>query len=173
MFTLNVFRAVKTTRSVRSYTKKPVEKSKLNKILEAARLSPSAANNQPWSFVVVTDKEVRESLFSAYNRDWFVEAPVIVVACAITENAWSRQDREEYWKVDVSIAMQNMMLVAHELGLGTCWIGAFDEDRVKEALMIPQNIRVLAMTPVGYPTTKEVSARKRKTLEEIVHYQHW
>ena len=170
---MNVFEAVKTRRSIRRYKARPVEKEKLTKILEAARLSPSASNNQPWHFVAIADKETRESLFPAYNRDWFVTAPVIIVACATPSEAWSRQDGEEYWKVDVAIAMQNMVLVAHELGLGTCWIAAFKEEKVKEVLGIPEEMRLIAMTPLGYPAEEKEPVSERKPMEEIVHYDHW
>ena len=150
-----------------------MEKEKLTKILEAARLSPSANNNQPWHFVVVADKETRERLFPAYNREWFVTAPVRIVACATPSEAWSRQDGEEYWKVDVAIAMQSMVLVAHELGLGTCWIAAFKEEKVKEVLGIPDETRLIAMTPLGYPIEEKQPVSERKPMEEIVHYDRW
>ena len=170
---MNVFEAVKTRRSIRRYKARPVEKEKLTKILEAARLSPSASNNQPWHFVAIADKETRERLFPAYNRDWFVTAPVIIVACATPSEAWSRQDGEEYWKVDVAIAMQSMVLVAHELGLGTCWIAAFKEEKVKEVLGIPDETRLIAMTPLGYPIEEKQPVSERKQMEEIIHYDRW
>jgi nitroreductase len=170
---LDVFEAVRTRRSIRAYQDKAVEKEKLMKVLEAGRLSPSAVNIQPWHFIAVTDKAARESLLPAYNRSWFVNAPAIIVACALPESSWSRQDGEEYWKVDVAIAMQSMVLVAHELGLGTCWIGAFDEDEVKKALGIPKEVRVVAMTPLGYPAEQKGPVVERKPLDEIVHYDRW
>jgi nitroreductase len=170
---LDVFEAVRTRRSIRKYKDKPVEKEKLIKILEAARLSPSANNDQPWHFIAVTNEVVRMRLLPAYNRDWFVEAPVIIVACALPSESWSRQDGEEYWKVDAAIAMQSMVLVAHELGLGTCWVAAFKEDKVKEALGIPDEARVIAMTPVGYPAEKKGNVTERKPAERIIHFDHW
>ena len=95
------------------------------------------------------------------------------MACAEPSKGWSRQDGEEYWKVDVAIAMQTMVLVAHELGLGTCWIAAFKEDKVKEALGIPEEVRVLAMTPLGYAAEQKGAVTERKQKEEIVHLDHW
>ena len=150
-----------------------MEKEKLGKVLEAARLSPSACNNQPWRFIAVTDKEMREKLFSAYNHEWFVKAPVIIVACSIPSEAWSRLDKEEYWKIDTAIAMQSLVLVAHDLGLGTCWIGAFNETKVKEVLSIPKEVRVVAMTPLGYPSEQKGPVKERKPMNEIVHYERW
>ena len=170
---MDVFEAVKTRRSIRKYQEKPVEKEKLAKILEAARLSPSANNNQPWHFLAVTDGIIRKKLFPAYNSDWFVNAPAIIVACATPSKGWFRQDGEDYWKVDVAIAMQTMVLVAHELGLGTCWIAAFKETKVKEALGIPEEVRVVAMTPLGYPAERKGPVTERKPKEEIVHLDHW
>jgi nitroreductase len=170
---LDVFEAVRTRRSIRAYQDKPVEKEKLTRVLEAGRLSPSAVNQQPWHFIAVTDKAARESLLPAYNHRWFVDAPAIIVACAFPEKAWSRQDREEYWKVDVAIALQSMVLVARELGLGTCWIGAFNEKKVKEALGIPREVRVVALTPLGYAAEKKGPVVDRKPFDEIIHYDRW
>jgi len=170
---MDVLDAIKTRRSIRNYENRPVEKKKLLSVLEAARLSPSATNGQPWSFIVVTDPEVKESLRSSYSRDWFVCAPVIVVACAIPDEAWVRHDGEEYWKVDVTIAMQDLVLAAWEEGLGTCWIGAFKEEEAKRALGIPGSVRVVAMTPLGYPAEEKGPVTDRKALREIVHYDRW
>lgn len=173
VFGLNVLEAVRTRRSIRSFDDKLVEKDKLLKILEAARLSPSANNNQPSQFIIVSDKTIRESLLPAYAHQWFIKAPVIIVACSLPSNAWARQDGETYWKVDIAIAVQNMILVAHDLGLGTCWVAAFEEDEVKKVLDIPKGVRVIAMIPIGYPAEQKLSVIERKSLEEIIHYEHW
>ena len=102
-----------------------------------------------------------------------MNAPVIIVACVSPDEAWVRWDGEAFWQVDTAIAVQDMILVARELGLGTCWIGAFDEKKVKEALGIPTDIRVVALFPLGYPAEAKGVATERKPLEEIVHYEHW
>lgn len=170
---MDVFEAVKTRRSIRSYEDKPIEKEKLIKILEAARLSPSANNNQPSQFIVVSNKTIRESLLEVYPHHWFTKAPVIIVACSLPESAWTRQDGENYWKVDATIALENMILVAHELGLGTCWVAAFNEDKTKELLGIPKEVRVIALTPIGYPAEHKGPVTQRKPLTEIVHYERW
>ena len=172
-FVLDVFEAVKTRRSIRKYADTPVEKDKLLKVLEAARLSPSANNNQPWHFIVVSDRSARESLLQSYTREWFVKAPVIIVACSYPDEAWTRMDGVNYWTVDSAIAVQNMMLVAHEAGLGTCWIGAFDEAKVKKVLAIPKEVRVIAMFPLGYPSEEKGEVTDRKSLDEIIHYDRW
>ena len=170
---MDVFEAIRKRRSIRRYEKKAIEKEKLLKVLEAARLAPSAANRQPWSFIVVTDSKVKKSLRSAYNANWFVSAPIIIVGCIFPEKAWIRQDGEEYWKIDIAIAMQNLILEAWEQGLGTCWIGDFNEREAKAALGIPADVRVVAMTPLGYPSIQKSAITDRKPLEKIIHYEHW
>lgn len=169
---MDVFDAIRTRRSIRSYDQKPVEKEKLLKVLEAARLAPSAANYQPCSFVVVTDIKVKESLRSAYGREWFISAPVIIVGCVDTSKGWAKEG-EEYWRVDIAIAMQSLILAAWDQGLGTCWVGAFNEQEVKRALGIPKDVRVIAMTPLGYPAEHKGPVTDRKPLNEIVHYDRW
>ena len=170
---MDVFEAVKTRRSIRKYQDRNVEQEKIKKILESARLSPSACNNQPWHFIVVSEKTARQSLFPAYPREWFAKAPVIIVACVMPEASWIRKDGEAYWKVDAAIAVQDMVLVAHELGLGTCWVAAFDEAKIKAALGVPEKVRVVALLPVGYPAEAKDVITERKPSDEIVHYEHW
>jgi nitroreductase len=170
---LDVLEAVKNRRSIRNYLDKPVEEEKLLKILEAARLSPSAVNFQPWNFIVVKDRVIRQKMLQAYNREWFVKAPVIIVACATPQKAWRRSDGEEFWKIDAAIAMQSMVLTATSEGLGTCWVGAFDEKKAREVLGIPDEIRIVAMTPLGYSAEKKEQVTERKPLEEIMRYNHW
>jgi nitroreductase len=170
---MEVFTIIGKRRSIRLYEKKKVEKEKFDRVLEAGRLAPSASNKQPWRFIVVTDDKVKEKLRAAYDREWFVTAPIIIIGCAVPEEAWVRMDGQEYWMVDVAIAMQNMILTATELGLGTCWIADFDEKAVRKALKLPSNIRVVAMTPLGYPAEEKPPAKNRKPLTEIVHHEHW
>ncbi|MGQ9630010.1 MAG: nitroreductase family protein [bacterium] len=170
---MNVHEVIRRRRSIRKYKSREVEREKLDRVLEAGRLSPSAANRQPWHFIVVTDPKVRESLRAAYNRDWFVGAPAIIVACADPKGAWVRADGQEYWGVDVAIALQSMVLAATEEGLGTCWIAAFDEKAAVEALKIPPGIRVVAMTPLGYPDEEKGEVTNRKAMGEILHWNVW
>jgi nitroreductase len=163
---MNVFEAIRTRRSVRRYKTHPVEENKLQRILEAGRLSPSAVNKQPWHFIVVRDPSVRESLRASYGQSWFVNAPLIIVVCADPSNAWVRRDGEEYWKVDAAIALQDMILCATEEGLGTCWIGAFNEEPARRVLKIPEKIRIVAMTPLGYADESKAPVSDRKPLKE-------
>ena len=176
---MDVFEAIRVRKSIRKYKSRPVEKEKLERVLEAGRLAPSTANRQPWHFVVVTEPSVRDELVVAHQRDQFfkstshiMNAPVVIVACADRKKAWTRRDGEEYWGVDVAIAMQNMVLCATEEGLGTCWIAAFSPEATRKVLGIPDEIKVVAMTPLGYPADQP-NPKVRKPLNELVRYEHW
>ena len=170
---MSVFDVVCKRRSIRKFKPDAVEDEKVNMVLEAARMGPSAANRQPCHFVVVTDSLARSRLREAYDHEWFLRAPVIVVVCVSPADAWRKSIFEEYWKVDGAIAMQNLVLVATELGLGTCWIAAFDENGARRALGVPKGIRVVAMTPLGYPDEEKGPATDRKPLGQIVHRDKW
>ena len=169
---MSVQTAISERRSIRAYMDTPVEDEKLKLVLEAARLSPSARNRQEWKFVVVKDKDTRERLAKAANGKQFVaEAPVIIAACA-TEAEYVMACGQIAGTVDTTIAFSFLILQAYELGLGTCWLGAYNENEVKEILGIPPHVRVVAMTPLGYPA-ESPEAKSRKCLEEIVAYERY
>ena len=171
VFLLDVFEAIKKRRSIRKYKQKIVEKEKLLKVLEAARLAPSAMNRQPYSFVISSDNETIQKISSACNQKW--NAPTIIAICAFPKKAWTRDDGEEYWKVDAAVAMTNLSLQACAENLGTCWIAAFKEEKIKEILGIEHDARVVAMTPLGYPDEKKGLVKNRKSIDELVHYEKW
>jgi len=169
---MDVLSAIQGRRSIRQYSSQPIEDIKLNKVLEAARLSPSANNRQSCKFVIVKDNETRANLAEAAGGQLFVgQAPVILVACGTDPDSIMMCGQHRY-TVDLSIATAYMILEAYEQGLGTCWLGSFDEKRVKEILGIPEGIRVVAMTPLGYPTDSPAE-RPRKNLDEIVCYERY
>jgi len=171
---VNIFEVLKKRRSIRKYQRKPVEKVKITKVLEAARLGPSAANKQPCHFIIVEDPKMKKGLGISYNADEFVKAPLIIVLCIDPEQAWCRDgDNEEYWKVDAAIALQNLILAATDLGLGTCWIAAFKESEAKMTLNVPEHIRIVAMTPVGYSDEEKGVVTDRKPLSQFLHYDKW
>lgn len=170
---MDLLEVFKKRRSIRKYKTIPIEKEKLFRILEAGRLAPSAANKQPWYFIVVDNEETKKKLFSAYPSEWFIKAPAIIVACANPSLAWRRKDGEEYWKVDLAIAIEHIVLQACSEGLGTCWVCAFNEAEVKKALNIPEEIRVVAMIPIGYPDEEKGEVTNRKQLKEIVFMNSW
>ncbi len=149
-------------RSIRRYERKPIPDEVLKLILEAGRLAPSARNRQPWCFVVVRKPELKRKLiFSGWNS--FIEdASAVIVGCGDSRERWA--------VVDVSIALQNMVIAAEALGLGSCWIGHFIEEEVKKALKIPDRFKVVAMITIGYPAEKPEPPPK-KPLEEIVRYE--
>lgn len=167
---MDVAAAIRGRRSIRSYTDREVEQEKIEAVLEAGRLAPSAANRQEWKFIVVRDEERRKKLAEAANNQAFIgAAPVVLVACA-TESQAIMPCCQPAHTVDLSIAFAYMILQAHELGLGTCWIGAFREDEVKAALDVPAGARVVAMSPLGY-ASNPVPPRPRKTLDQIACYE--
>ena len=172
VISLDVISAIQGRRSIRSYTPQKIEEEKLNKVLEAARLAPSANNKQNWKFVVVRDGELREKMISAsYDQQFVGEAPVIIVACGTEPSSIMRCGQPRY-TIDLSIAVSYMTLEAYEQGLGTCWIGSFDEGAVKKLLNIPDEVRVVAITPLGYPAGTS-APRPRKSLDEIVCYDKY
>jgi len=148
-------------RSVRKYQPRPVGEEDLARILEAGRQAPSAANRQPWHFVVVKEKEQRKKLAGACSgQTWMAEAGVIIAGVG------KPSVNEKWHAVDVAIALENMILAAAALGYGTCWIGAFDQDQVKEVLGIPADMTVVALTPVGAPADQP-AARPRMAMSEF------
>lgn len=158
--------------SVRAYKPDPVEQDKLEQILEAARLAPTAANRQPFQFVVIHTTGREEELDRIYASPWFVQAPLVICACGISSQGWVRRDGRSYCDVDVAIAMEHLILAAANLGLGTCWIGAFNPTVTREILDLPDDVEPIAFTPLGYPDD-ELKPKRRKPLDEIVRYERW
>ncbi len=163
---MEVFEAIKNRYSCRSYRAENIPEDKLKKILEAARLAPSAHNSQEWKFVVVKDEEIRNKLADAASQSFIAEAPVIIVAVSLDPEHIMSGGSPAY-AVDLAIAMEHIALQAVEEGLGTCWIGAFDQEEVKKILNIPEECKVVVMMPIGYPADKP-RAKIRKNLDEII-----
>ena len=163
---MTVMEAIAQRTSVRSYLPKPVEKEKLDRILEAGRLAPSANNTQSWKFVVVTDEKRRAQMVEACTGQKFVgEAPVVLVVCANQKKIMRCGMPAR--TIDCSIALSFMILEAAELGLGTCWLGAFQEDEVRRILNVPEDYDIVAVTPLGYPASPAHKS-SRKPIEEIL-----
>jgi len=160
--------------SIRSYTKRPVSKKMLKEVLEAGRLAPTACNIQPFQFVVVKDPENLAALAESYPAPWFAEAPVVIAICTTPNKAWVRKkhDDKNYADVDGAIAADHMTLTATELGLGTCWIGAFNPKIVCKVLKLPRNVEPLTMLTLGHPNEKG-RPKDRKSLDELVSYETW
>ncbi len=166
---MDVFRAIKNRRSVRNYKQDPVPEEKLNKILEAARLAPSAHNAQEWKFVVVRDSKKREELAQAAGQDFIARAPVIIALVSLDPDHVMSGGTPAY-AVDLGIAGEHIALQAVEEGLGTCWIGAFSQEDVKEILNIPVHCKVVALLPLGYPADQP-RPKLRKDFKEVVSFE--
>jgi nitroreductase len=166
---MNVFEAIEERRSIRAYQDKPIPREKLEKILEAGRLAPSARNIEPWHFIVVTDKEKKKILSKGRYAKFVAEAPIAIVACG------NKKTSPDWYAIDVALAVENMVLTAINEGLSTCCVGSFDEKEVKAALKIPENFEALIILPIGYQREKlDLSSkvlhiiRSRKTLRQVV-----
>jgi nitroreductase len=157
---------------VRAYESTPVEEEKLQQVLEAARLAPTAANRQPFRLIVISTEGREDELQRLYRPKWFTQAPLIICACAVPEEGWVRIDGKPYVEVDVTIAMDHLILAAHSLGLGTCWIADFDPVAAREILGLPDGIEPIVFTPLGYAADQPRSKR-RKALSDLVRYERW
>ena len=167
---MDFYEVIRTRRSIRSYRSDPIPEKVLNRVLDAPRIAPSGSNRQPWKFIITKDEMLKQQLVPACgNQSFIAEAPVVVVACGYDIH----YNRGGYMGdmsvlIDVSIAFTHLILAARAEGLGTCWIGAFDNDEVKKILGIPGDANVVAITPLGYPKgEKFTESRRRKSLEEI------
>lgn len=170
---MEVMEAIQERRSVRAYKQREVEEKKLLRVMDAGRLSPSASNRQERRFIVVKDALTRKLLSEAARNQKFVaEAPVVIAACAAVDTDYMMMCGQLAYPIDTAIAVDHMTLQAVEEGLGTCWIGAFDEERVKQLLGIPGEVRVVSLLTLGYPS--DVSRPKsRKSLDEVVMWEKW
>lgn len=169
---MDVQKAIRSRRSIRAYDSRGVEEDKLLRVLESGRLSPSAGNRQERRFVIVRDANMRKLLSEAARNQGFVaEAPVVIAACSI-EKEYIMSCGQLAYPIDTAIAVDHMTLQAVEEGLGTCWIGAFDEKKVKEILNIPDNVRVVTLLPLGYPSDIPPPT-SRKSIAEIVMWEKW
>lgn len=157
---MNVLDAIRMRRSVRSYAPTSIPADVMARMRHALRLAPSACNIQPWRFILVTDGELRRRVAqAAKDQKWIADAPVIVVGCGLPQQAYKRMGGSgNSVDIDLAIALDHLTLAAVDEGLGTCWIGAFDEAKVKALLCIPEEVKVVAMTPLGYPSSPELNS---------------
>ncbi|MEM3444697.1 MAG: nitroreductase family protein [Thermoplasmata archaeon] len=169
---MDLFEAMKTRRSIRKYKSQMVDEEVIRKIFQIVRHAPSAHNAQPWKFVVVRDEEKKRKIAQYCNNQKFIsEAPVVIVACGLPDESQANIGNWiSAFVVDVSIATTYLMLAAWSLGLGTCWIGNFNEEKVKEVLGLGNDVRIVAITPLGYPD-ENPEPQGRKNLSEIVVFE--
>jgi nitroreductase len=171
---MDVFEAIQERRSIRSYKDTPVPRELMEKILEAGRLAPSAKNCEPWHFIAVTDAAKRKTLSGGTWAKFLAQSPLVIVACG------DKKDSPDWYAIDVALAVENMVLTAVSLGLGTCCVGSFNEKEIKTTLKIPENFEVLVMLAVGYPSGKlDLSSkllnivRTRKSLSEVASEEEY
>ncbi len=159
--------------SVRAYRPDPVEETKLETILEAARLAPTAANRQPFQLVVMHTAGREEEIGKIYRRSWFIQAPIVIAVCTISSLAWVREsDRFNARLIDAAIVADHLILAAANQGLGTCWVAAFNVEAARSVLKLPEEAEPIIFTPIGYPADQP-GLKTRKALSELVRYEHW
>ncbi len=159
--------------SVRAYKPQPVEQEKLDRILEAVRLAPTAANRQPFRVIVIPTEGREKELGRIYPREWFVQAPLLLAVVAVPSEAWVRKyDGWNAAEVDASIVMSHIVLAAAEEGLGTCWVAAFDPAAAREVLGLPAEVVPSAFAPLGYPADT-ATPKKRRLLADLVRHDRW
>ncbi len=174
---MELYEVLRNRRSVRKYSSEDVSADKLEKVLEAARIAPSWSNKQCWKFIVVRDPEKKKNLAESMPENNPARkavgetAPVVLVLCA-DPTASGKQDDKEYYLLDAGLAMQQLILAAYAEGLGTCWVALFDEKKARPVCAVPENYRVVALTPLGVPE-KQPSEKPRKDLNEIVYAEEW
>lgn len=170
---MEVMDAIRTRKSVRSYLDKPVDDATLARVMEAARLAPSARNDQEWRFIAVRDRAMRERIArEAAKQPFIAEAAVVLACCAETDGRLMTCGQFAY-TIDVAIAMDHLSLAAAAEGLGTCWIGAFDEGLVTRLLGIPPTVRVVQLMPLGWPTDPAPIAKRRLPMAKILRMERW
>jgi nitroreductase len=164
---------IKSRYSVRAYKPDPIADDKLQQVLEAARLAPTAANRQPFRIIVIRTEGRAADLQRIYPREWFTQPPIVLCVCGVPAEGWVRgYDDKNYTYVDVAIAMDHLILAAANLGLGTCWIAAFDPAAAREVLGLPDGVEPVVFTPLGYPAD-EPRPKVRKPLSDLVRYERW
>jgi nitroreductase len=168
---MDFFELIESRYSVRAYSNRPVEEEKLRQVLRAAQVAPTAANLQPFRLLVRETRGCQGDLGRLYHRDWFCQAPLIIGVCSVPGEGWVRRDGKNYADVDATIAMDHMILAAAALGLGTCWIAAFDPAVARSVFDLPQGVEPLAFTPLGYPADQAPKERPRKALRELIWSQ--
>lgn len=184
---MEFFEALRRRRSVRQFQTLPIEDEKLREVLEAVRASPSWANQQCWRVIVVKDADTRQGMADlSYLESFFApkgyktnpaqkalaQAPVVLVLCADPEHSGNVRG-QTYYLTDVGIAAQSLMLAARALGLGSVFVGIFQEEPLRELLSVPENIRIVGLFPLGYPVEDKKEGPKRKPLDEICFFERW
>ncbi len=167
---MEVFECIKARRSVRSFSPNTVPDDALAKILEAATWAPSSGNLQNWEFVVVKEQEAKNQIARSCQQGFIATAPVVIVVCSNNQKVsnYGRRGEEFYAVQNTAASIQNMLLAAHALGIGTCWVGAFDEAHLSLLIGLPNHVKAVAVIPMGYPAEKP-RIPPREPSENLVH----
>ncbi len=160
---------IKKRYSVRAYKSDDIPSEVIDKLLEAARIAPTACNIQSFKLYIIKTKPFKDELRKIYSQEWFVQAPYVIGICGIPQENWVRRDGKNYVDVDAAIAMDHLILQATDLGLGTCWVGAFHPEAARKFLNLSPGMEPIAFTPIGYPAEKP-GMRRRKSIDELVQY---
>lgn len=170
---MNFDETIAQRKSVRKFKNQPIEKELIEKVIESARLAPSAVNFQPWKFYICRSEEAKKAVRQSYPREWFNGAPLYILVCGDHQESWKRPcDGKDHLDIDVAIAVEHMVLKITELGLGTCWVCNFDPQTLKEKLQLSENMEPIVLLPVGYPENVDPDSgnKKRKSAEEITKW---
>jgi nitroreductase len=170
---MDVMEAIRSRKSVRSYLDRPVDGATLGRVMEAARLAPSARNDQEWRFIAVRDKDMRERIAVEAARQPFIAKAAVLLACCAQSDGRLMRCGQPAYPIDVAIAMDHLSLAAAAEGLGTCWIGAFDEEMVKKFLGIPPAVHVVQLMPLGWPVDPAPISKRRLSMDEILRMEKW
>jgi nitroreductase len=170
---IDVSEAITGRRSIRAFKRENVSEEIIEKLIDAAQWAPSAGNIQPWEFVIVREVRIKRKLAeTALDQTFIEDVPVVIVVCAseiLSSQRYGDRGKELFCLQDTAAAIQNILLLAYSFGLGTCWVGAFNEEEVRETLKVPNGTKPVAIVPVGYPAEMP-QPRRRKPIKEIVHH---
>lgn len=165
---MELLKLISKRRSVRQFADKEIEQEKIDYLIECARLAPSAVNFQPWKFIVVKSPEKKALLHQCYSREWFIGAPLYIMALGDTAQSWKRKaDGKDHCEIDIAIAFEHIILAATEQGLGTCWVCNFEIELCCKLFNLPENRIPIAITPIGYPVQEQEEVSNRKSIQEI------
>ena len=168
---MDFYDVIKSRRSYRTYKSELPDEDKIKRILNSARLAPTWGNRQGMHYIIVKNPDKVKAVWKAVNqKQKFVDAPIFIVGVIKEEDSGENGNGEKYYPVDFGICFEHLILAATAEGLATCWIGWFNEKKIKQALEIPEKFRVLGLTPLGYPLKFKGEISERKNLDEIIHY---
>ncbi|MFX1275980.1 MAG: nitroreductase family protein [Promethearchaeota archaeon] len=169
---MEFYEVIRKRRSYRFFQNKMPEREKIQKILEAARLAPTWANKQGMNYIIVQDSQKVKAIWEAVDqKQKFLDAPMFIVGCISENSSGANKNGLKYFTVDFGICFEHLILAATAEGLATCWIGYFNEEKIKELLDIPKKYRVIGLTPLGYSTKEKSDIHDRKPLEKIIHWE--